>query len=165
MTDQIITPTAPETQILIHTDGACLGNPGPGGYAVILRRLSAEGAEIKALRLSGASKDTTNNRMELTAALCGLLKIKRDEAAPITIVSDSQYLVKGMTEWRSKWEAKGWRTAGGKEVVNKDLWLKLIEASQGKEVCWRWVRGHSGDTLNEEADRLARAAVPKVRIG
>lgn len=146
-----------QTHITIHTDGACLGNPGRGGWAAAIRR-HEDGQEIKKITLSGHSPDTTNNRMEMTAALEALRKIRRDEAAPITVVSDSQLLIKGMTEWLPNWQRKAWRKSGGKAVENCDLWKELVAACEGLDVRWTWVRGHNGDARNEEVDGMAFSA-------
>ncbi|SFA96548.1 ribonuclease HI [Poseidonocella pacifica] len=144
----------PNIEITIHTDGSCIGNPGPGGYAAVLRRLE-DGSEIKKRIVSGCNVETTNNRMELMAAVEGLKALRADETARITILSDSQYLVNGMTKWLPKWQASGWRKAGGKPVGNSDLWHHLIAASSSHDVRWVWVRGHRGNHQNKEADRLA----------
>lgn len=150
-----------DTQITIHTDGSCPGNPGPGGYAAVLRRFDLDGNEIKTRRITGGAEATTNIRMEMTAAIQGLRRIRFNETARISVFSDCQTLIKGMNEWLPRWQAKNWRNATGKEVANKDLWLELIVMSEGKNVQWEWVRGHNGDPLNEEADRLAYAAALK----
>lgn len=147
--------------ITIHIDGACIGNPGPGGYAAILRRLDDDGNELKSRRISGGESNTTNNRMEMMAAIHGLRQVKTDEKARIKIVSDSQTLVKGMNEWLPGWLANNWRASKGTEVANKDLWLNLVDLCDGKDIHWCWVRGHNGNRMNEEADRLARAAAQK----
>lgn len=145
------------TEITIHTDGCCLGNPGKGGCAAVVRRYE-NGVEIKKRVVRDSAPETTNNRMELIAAITGLGQIKRDEKAKITVISDSEYLILGMTERLPKWQAKGWRTAGGKPVKNQDLWEALLDVSNGLNIQWEWVRGHNGDTHNEEADRLANQA-------
>lgn len=148
-------------QITIHTDGSCPGNPGPGGYAAVLRRYDEEGNEIKTRHITGGAEATTNIRMEMTVAIKGLRQIRSNETARITIFADCQTLIKGMNEWLPRWQAKSWRNATGKEVANKDLWLELISVSKGLEIRWEWVRGHNGDPHNEEADRLAYAAALK----
>lgn len=149
------------TEITIHTDGSCLGNPGRGGWAATLRRYEG-GKEIKKRSIHGGAKHTTNNRMELTAAIQGLKKIKKNEKAEITVYSDSKLLIQGMTDWHHKWQTNGWRKAGGKEVANKDLWLQLLAACEGKNVRWEWVRWHNGDCRNEEADAIASRAAAKL---
>lgn len=152
-----------DTEITIHTDGCCLGNPGKGGFAAVVRRYEC-GVEIKKRVVSNNAPETTNNKMELMAAVAGLGQIKRNEPAKITIFSDSQYVVRGVTEWLPTGQTKGWRTAGGQPVKNQDLWQMLLAVSEGLAVQWKWVRGHSGDPHNEEADLLAnRAASKQVR--
>lgn len=148
------------TEITIHTDGSCLGNPGRGGCAAVVRRY--EGAvEVKKRVVQDSQLSTTNNRMEMTAAILGLRQIKRDEQASITIYSDSQLLVRGMNEWLPKWVANGWCKAGRKPVENRALWEELIALSDGMDVRWVWLRGHAGDPRNEEVDALAFAAANK----
>lgn len=145
------------TEITIHTDGSCLGNPGQGGCAAVVRRY--EGAkEVKKRVVQDSQSMTTNNRMEMTAAILGLRQIKRDEKAPITVLSDSQLLVRGMNEWLPKWVANDWCKAGRKLVENRALWEELLVLSNGLDVRWQWVRGHAGDPRNEEVDTLAFAA-------
>ena len=145
------------TEITIHTDGCCLGNPGKGGFAAVVRRYE-NGTEIKKRVVSDSAGQTTNNKMELMAAIDGLRQISRNEAAKIRVFSDSQYVVLGMTERLSKWQAKGWRTASGQPVKNRELWETLLAVADGLDVRWEWVRGHSGDPRNEEADALANQA-------
>lgn len=149
--------TMKDTYITIHSDGSCLNNPGRGGWAAAVRRY-ADDQEIKKVILSGHNPNTTNNRMEMNAALRGLRKIKRDETAQITVFSDSQLLVKGMTEWLPKWQRKAWRSSSGKPVENRDLWEALVAVCEGLNVRWAWVRGHNGDARNEEVDAIAFAA-------
>lgn len=134
----------------IFTDGACSGNPGPGGWGVVLRSKNTE------KELSGAEKDTTNNRMEMMAVIAGLEALKRD--CRVTITTDSQYVMKGMTEWLPGWKARNWRTASKQPVKNADLWQRLEKAVQPHQVEWQWVRGHNGHAENERADQLAVAA-------
>lgn len=154
----IMTDRHPGRHIVIHTDGACIGNPGPGGWAAILQSL--DGAkQLKRETASGSNKDTTNNQMEMTAAIEALRKIKSDN--PIFIRSDSQYLIKGMTEWLQGWKAKGWRTAQRKPVLNRGLWEELNGLVVGRSITWEWVRGHNGDPLNEEVDLAANEAARK----
>ncbi|MER8368043.1 ribonuclease HI [Mesorhizobium sp. M1378] len=144
--------------IVIHTDGACIGNPGPGGWAAILQ--SMDGAkQLKRGTASGSDKDTTNNKMELTAAIEALKMIKSD--SPVFLRSDSQYLIKGITEWLEGWKAKGWRNAQRKPVLNRDLWEELEALVTGRSIIWEWVRGHNGDPMNEEVDQLANEAARK----
>ena len=134
----------------MFTDGACSGNPGPGGWGVVLRSKNTE------KELSGAEKDTTNNRMEMMAVIAGLEALKR--ACRVTITTDSQYVMKGMTEWVPGWKARNWRTASKQPVKNADLWQRLEKAINPHKVEWQWVRGHNGHAENERADQLAVAA-------
>ena len=136
----------------IFCDGACSGNPGPGGDGAILRY----GGRVK--ELSGGARDTTNNRMEMTAAIEALRQLKRP--CRVVITTDSQYLVKGMTEWIAGWQRKGWRNSKKEAVVNKDLWELLLALSKSHSVQWKWVRGHDGHVENERCDQLAREGVP-----
>jgi ribonuclease HI len=138
-------------QVEIYTDGACRGNPGPGGWAVLMRY----GAHEK--ELSGAVPETTNNRMELQAVIAGLKALKRRSRVKLT--TDSQYVQKGITEWLPDWKARNWRTSGKKPVKNEDLWRELDESAAGHEVSFEWVRGHSGHPENERVDQLANAAI------
>jgi ribonuclease HI len=135
----------------IFTDGACSGNPGPGGWGAILRYGDTE------KELSGGETPTTNNRMELMAAIAGLEALKRP--CRVRLYSDSQYLRDGITRWLPAWKARGWRTADKKPVKNVDLWQRLEAAATPHEVEWHWVRGHAGHPENERADALARAAI------
>ncbi len=141
-------------QLVMYTDGACKGNPGPGGWGVLLR--SADGTEKE---MFGGELETTNNRMEMTAVIQGLRVLKR----PCTIVLhlDSQYVLKGITEWLAGWKAKGWKTASKQPVKNVDLWQELdqIVSQAGHTIDWRWVKGHAGDPGNERADALANRGV------
>ena len=132
----------------IHTDGACLGNPGPGGWAALLR---CQGRERE---LVGGEADTTNNRMELMAAICGLEALT--ESCVVTLQTDSQYVRQGITTWMANWVRRGWKTAGGDPVKNRDLWERLNLATRNHKIDWRWVKGHSGDPDNERVDVLAR---------
>jgi ribonuclease HI len=140
------------TRIDIFTDGACSGNPGPGGWGAILR----SGGHEK--EISGGEHATTNNRMELMAAIRALESLKKPSA--VTLHTDSRYVMDGATKWLTRWKANGWKTADKKPVKNGDLWLALEAASQRHQVSWRWVRGHDGHAENERADTLARAAIP-----
>lgn len=150
----------PGRHILIHTDGACIGNPGPGGWAAILQSMDGL-TELKRKALKGSSLDTTNNQMELKAAIEALKAVKSDN--PVIIRSDSQYVVKGITEWLPGWKAKGWRTADKKPVKNPELWEELEALVASGSVAWEWVRGHNGDPLNEEVDQLANEAARMAR--
>ena len=139
------------TLVEIFCDGACSGNPGPGGYGAILR---CNGREKE---VSGGEADTTNNRMELTAAIAALGQLTRP--CRVTVTTDSQYLVKGITEWIAGWKRSGWRNSKKEPVLNRDLWERLLEVSQGHLLEWKWVRGHSGHPENERCDELARRAI------
>lgn len=140
-------------EIHLYTDGACSGNPGPGGWGVLL--LAKEGdAILKERELSGGAAQTTNNRMELQAALEGLNAIERPST--LTVFTDSIYVKDGMTKWLAGWKARGWKTAGKSAVKNEDLWQRLDEASQRHDIDWVWVKGHAGHPENERADALAR---------
>lgn len=141
-------------KVEIYSDGACRGNPGPGGWGVLLRY----GAHEK--RLHGAEPDTTNNRMELRAAIEGLKLLNRP--CEVTLWTDSQYVLKGITEWLPGWKARGWKTAGREPVKNVDLWQMLDAERARHQVEWRWVKGHAGDPGNEEADRLANVAIDEM---
>ena len=140
------------TKIIVYTDGACSPNPGPGGWAAILRAGNHEKV------LSGGEKRTTNNRMELTAALEALLTIKT--SSQIEIVTDSEYLQRGITEWLPGWKKRNWQRKGG-ALANIDLWQALDAAISRHTVTWRWVRGHAGHAFNQRADELARQAIPR----
>jgi len=139
----------------LFTDGACSGNPGPGGWGVVLRWRGHE------RELSGAEPSTTNNRMELFAAIAGLEALKRP--AKVRIHTDSNYLREGITKWIHSWKAKGWKTADRKPVKNVELWQRLEAAAKPHDVSWHWVRGHSGHPENERADALAREAIKQLR--
>ena len=135
----------------IFCDGACSGNPGVGGYGALLRYGHVE------KELSGAAGETTNNRMEMTAAIEALAALKRP--CRVTVTTDSQYLVKGMTEWLPGWVQRRWVNSRKEPVLNRDLWERLLEVSRPHEITWVWVRGHAGHTENERCDELARAAI------
>lgn len=139
-------------RVEIFTDGACSGNPGPGGWGVVLRWKGVE------KELSGGEPETTNNRMEMMAAIVALESLKR--AVPVDLYTDSTYLRDGITKWLPGWKAKGWKTAARKPVKNQDLWLRLEAAMADHEIRWHWIRGHAGHPENERADDLARAAIP-----
>ena len=136
----------------IFCDGACSGNPGPGGYGAILRCGKHE------KEISGGARETTNNRMELSAAIEALRLLTRP--CRVTITTDSQYLVKGMTEWIAGWQRKDWRNSKKEPVVNRDLWEQLLELTRSHTVQWKWVRGHAGHAENERCDQLARQGIP-----
>jgi ribonuclease HI len=141
----------------IFTDGACRGNPGPGGWGAVLRFRGRERS------LKGAEAETTNNRMELTAAIMALETLTRPCAVDLT--TDSQYVKQGLTQWIHGWKRKGWRTADGKPVKNQDLWERLDAAAARHEVTWHWVRGHTGHPENELADQLANEAIDEMLAG
>ncbi len=136
---------------MVYTDGACRGNPGPGGWGVLI----VDGGRERTL--NGAEPETTNNRMELTAAIMALRAVP--EGSELTLYTDSEYVQKGISEWLPAWKARGWKTAAKKPVKNQDLWQALDDASARHRVHWRWVRGHAGNHGNERVDRLANAAI------
>jgi ribonuclease HI len=140
--------------VTIYTDGACRGNPGPGGWGALL---SIDGHEKE---LSGGELQTTNNRMELTAVIASLRALKRGVAAQL--YTDSQYVMKGIMEWLPNWKARGWRTADRKPVKNQDLWEQLEHEVARHSIEWHWVKGHSGNVGNERVDRLATQAIDAV---
>ena len=141
-------------KVEIFTDGACRGNPVPGGYGSIIRTRDQQN------EISGSAKSTTNNIMELTAAVVALKQLK--EPCEVTLTSDSQYLVKGMTQWIKGWAKKGWLTAAKQPVKNKDIWLELNKLNKIHKISWKWVRGHQGHAENERCDLLANMAVDKM---
>jgi ribonuclease HI len=145
----------PRPSVEIFTDGACSGNPGPGGWGAVLRFGEVE------RELSGGERATTNNRMELTAAIAALEALKRPMR--VHLYTDSQYLRQGITEWLRGWKARGWLTADKKPVKNQDLWERLDAANARHAVEWRWLKGHAGHELNERADELARQEVAALR--
>lgn len=141
------------TELYAWTDGACSGNPGPGGWGVLMRAMN--GADIvKERTLNGGEPDTTNNRMELMAAISALEALTRQ--TEITITTDSAYVKNGVTQWMHGWKRNGWRTADKKPVKNVDLWQRLDEAQARHTVHWKWIKGHAGHSENERADELAR---------
>jgi ribonuclease HI len=139
------------TEVVIYTDGACSGNPGPGGWGVVL---CWQGAERE---LYGSDSLTTNNRMELMAAIQALEALRRP--AKVTLYTDSRYLLDGITKWIAGWQRNGWLTSAKKPVKNAELWRRLVEAMNGHEIIWLWVKGHAGDPGNERADALARRGI------
>ena len=146
-------------------DGSCLGNPGPGGWAALLVVVKAGVTSEKLI--SGSKAETTNNQMELTAAIEGLKALKRP--CKVHIVTDSNYVIKGMTEWRFGWQKKGWRNSANKPVENRELWEQLIAAAAPHTVTWEWVKGHAGHIENERVDAAAllaaQGALAKLRAG
>jgi len=139
----------------LFTDGACLGNPGPGGWAALLRAGTREKA------LAGAEAQTTNNRMELMAAIAGIEALKR--ACTVDLTTDSQYVRRGVEEWMPRWKANGWKTSDKQPVKNRDLWERLDAALASHDVRWHWVKGHAGHVENERVDVLAREAAEAIR--
>lgn len=138
----------------IYTDGACSGNPGPGGWGVLIE------IDNENIELSGGDKETTNNRMELMAAIKALEEIDKDYE--ITLYTDSNYVKDGITSWISNWKKNNWKTASKKDVKNKELWIRLDVAIKDKNISWVWVKGHAGNAGNEQADYLARSALEKL---
>ncbi len=143
------------TEVEAFTDGACLGNPGPGGWAALLR------ANRNERMVAGADPATTNNRMELMAAIGALEALKRP--CRVVLTTDSRYVMQGIEQWVPKWRANGWRTADRKPVKNQDLWQRLASAAGVHEVRWQWVRGHNGHEENERVDQAARAQAAMLR--
>lgn len=142
------------TQVEIYTDGACRGNPGPGGWGALLRTGDAE------RELHGGERETTNNRMELMAAIAALETLSRP--CQVELTTDSQYLRKGVTEWMAAWKQRGWRTAARKPVKNRDLWERLDALTAQHEINWHWVRGHTGHAENERVDALANRGIDEL---
>jgi ribonuclease HI len=150
-------------QLFAFTDGACSGNPGPGGWGVLLQAREGE-AVVREREIMGGEPNTTNNRMELLAAIGALEALERP--SELTVVTDSAYVKGGITEWLPGWKRRGWRTAGGSAVKNDDLWRRLEAAAARHEVRWTWIKGHAGHAENERADALARAGMaPFKRAG
>ena len=148
-----VTGGATQKSVQLFTDGACSGNPGPGGWGAILR----SGAHEK--ELSGGETQTTNNRMEMMAVIEGLRAIR--QPTPVTIYTDSKYVMDGASSWLAGWKKRGWKTAAKEPVKNEDLWRTLDdEMKRHPRITWQWVRGHSGHAENERADQLARSAIP-----
>ncbi len=143
-----------ENLVEIYTDGACRGNPGPGGWGVLLRYQGKE------KELYGGEKETTNNRMELTAAIMGLEALSR--SCQVRLTTDSKYVMDGLTQWLPNWKRRGWMTAAKKPVKNADLWRRLDEAAARHQVEWAWVRGHTGHPENELADQLANRGIDEM---
>jgi ribonuclease HI len=141
-------------KVEIFCDGACSGNPGPGGFGCVLRFSGKE------KELSGSDPHTTNNRMEMMAAITALATLKRP--CDVVLTTDSQYLVKGMTEWIDGWQKRGWKNSKKEDVLNRDLWEMLLELTRVHRVQWVWIRGHNGHAENERCDELARQAIGKM---
>lgn len=149
-----------ENDIVIYTDGGCSGNPGPGGWGAVIL---ADGEE---LRLSGGEKLTTNNKMELTAAISALTAVcntPKFQNRPVSLFSDSQYVKNGITSWITNWKKNGWRTAAKKPVLNQELWQKLDALNASMQVSWNWVKGHAGIQYNEVCDQLCQQEIAKNR--
>ncbi len=146
-----------DLSLVIYTDGACRGNPGPGGWGALLEYGDKE------KEIFGGEKMTTNNRMELLAAIKGLESLKR--SSRINIFTDSKYVLRGITEWLPNWKKRGWMTASKKPVKNDDLWKRLDALAQNHEIEWKWVRGHSGHRGNERADQLANQGIDSLNLG
>jgi len=144
------------TDLIAYTDGACSGNPGPGGWGVLIQARRGD-AIVKERELSGGEAQTTNNRMELMAAITALETLSRP--SPVTVVTDSAYVKDGVTSWIHGWKRNGWRTADRKPVKNAELWQRLDAAQARHQVRWEWVKGHAGHPGNERADALARAGM------
>ncbi|MCA0849092.1 ribonuclease HI [Salipiger thiooxidans] len=148
--------------LFAYTDGACSGNPGPGGWGVLMRAMNGEDI-VKERELKGGEADTTNNRMELLAAINALESLTRPTT--ITVVTDSAYVKNGVTGWIHGWKRNGWKTAAKKPVKNAELWQRLDEAQRMHSVTWKWVKGHAGHPENERADELARAGMAPFKPG
>jgi len=144
-----------KNKVMIFTDGGCRGNPGPGGWGALMRFGDHE------KEIYGYDEETTNNRMELMAAIRALEALNRD--CPVVLTTDSQYVRQGITEWMDGWKKRGWKTSAKKPVKNKDLWQRLDEAVKQHDIEWRWVKGHSGHEGNERADDLANRAMDEKR--
>lgn len=145
-----------DESVIIYTDGACRGNPGPGGWGVLLQYKG------KIKELYGGEQDSTNNRMELMAAIQGLETLSR--GCNVLLYTDSKYVLQGITEWMPNWKKRGWKTVAKKPVKNEDLWRKLDSAIQKHKINWQWVKGHSGDAGNERADTLANLGIDSLII-
>lgn len=143
-----------DKKVYIYTDGACKGNPGPGGWGALLKFNGTE------KEFFGGEKETTNNRMEMMAAIVALSKLTRP--CEVVLTTDSQYLRKGITEWISNWKKKGWKTASKKPVKNADLWKQLDQLTHQHDITWNWVKGHSGHDENERADQLANRGIETI---
>lgn len=149
-------------ELFAYTDGACSGNPGPGGWGVLLRAMDGDKV-VKERELSGGEAETTNNRMELLAAITALETLERP--SKITVVTDSAYVKNGVTGWIHGWKKNGWKTSNKKPVKNIELWQRLDEAQRRHDVTWKWVKGHAGHPENERADELARAGMAPFKPG
>lgn len=159
-TTNALTNVALARRYVVATDGACRGNPGPGGWGAVLTSFDVDRLP-RTKTVSGAKRHTTDNEMELTAAIKALAWLPANNV-PALVHSDSQYVINGMNEWRHGWAAKSWRKADGKPVKNRKLWEALIAAMGDREVTWEWVRGHAGHQGNETADQLANKAIDRM---
>lgn len=153
-----------DATLSIYTDGGCHGNPGKGGWAYVMVTHDSQGEKIIAEK-QGGEKETTNNRMELTAVIEALreLKITPDLPRKIEVYTDSQYVQKGISEWIHNWKRNSWKTAGKQPVKNKDLWVELDSLSQGFSIDWKWVKGHAGNIYNERCDSMTQSAIASLR--
>ena len=153
-----------ETGLRIFTDGGCSGNPGPGGWAYVMIMETFQGGKIIAEE-KGAEKETTNNRMELTAVIKSLqaLKNMKDVPRKVTAYTDSQYVQKGITEWIRNWKRNSWRTSDKTPVKNKDLWVELDSLAEEFAISWQWVKGHAGNEYNERCDQMTQEAIASLR--
>ena len=156
-----MTPPTRDIALVAHTDGACSGNPGPGGWGVLMEARD-NGKVVKTRELSGGEAQTTNNRMELMAAIMALETLERP--ATIAIVTDSAYVKNGVTGWIHGWKRNGWRTASKKPVKNVELWQRLDAAQARHQVTWKWIKGHAGHAENERADELAREGMAPYKL-
>ena len=152
--EDTLKPGTLDGALVIYTDGACSGNPGPGGWGVIMYH----GKRQK--EMCGGDTSTTNNRMEMMAAIKALEAIKPGFSGPIVLFTDSTYVLKGITEWIHGWKKRGWKKSDKKPVINKDLWQQLDALNSVRDIQWKWVKGHAGDVGNEKADELARKGIP-----
>lgn len=145
-------------RLVVHCDGACLGNPGPGGWAATIKLMDGD-HEISRVQVVGSEPATTTNvRMEMSGAIGALRALPDDDGTPVAVFCDNDLVSRGMNEWLSGWIARGWRTAAKKPVANQDLWQELAALASGRTITWHWVKGHAGDPHNEEVDALANAA-------
>ncbi len=147
-----------QKELIIYTDGACSGNPGPGGWGVLMQY---DGREKT---LNGGDPNTTNNRMELMGAIKALEAIKPNFKGSVTLWTDSTYVIKGITEWIHSWKKRGWKKSDKKPVINADLWMRLDELNKTRDIEWKWVKGHAGVEGNERADELARNGIPDTEV-
>jgi len=151
-----------ESSLKIYTDGGCSGNPGPGGWAYVMITETFQGVQISA-QDKGGEKNTTNNRMELTAVIMALRALKTKNERKASVLTDSQYVQKGITEWISAWKRNSWRTSGKSPVKNKDLWEELDALSNEFSLKWEWVKGHAGNEYNELCDEMTQEAIAEQR--